>query len=117
MNENPPRQEMARLLKVVAHPVRLRILEELYHSSRCVKDLNSLMPDLSQPHLSQHISALRRVGLVDSHSDGALRCYYILRPSLVEGLVALIRAEHPVQERERTAVQAEAREAHQALEE
>ncbi len=108
---NPKRQELARLLKVVAHPVRLQIIEELAQGSRCVKDLNALIPDLSQPHLSQHISALRKAGLVDCHSDGALRCYYVLRPTLVDRLVDLLYSDHPVQERDRATVRAEAREA------
>jgi ArsR family transcriptional regulator len=71
-----------------------------------VKDLNSLVP-VPQPHLSQHMAVLRRVKLVDNHAEGRLRCYYVLRPGLVEGLIRLLREEHPIRYRDRVAVQRE----------
>lgn len=99
----------AALLKVIAHPVRLQILSVLCERSYCVKDLNTLVPRLPQPHLSHHMGALRRVGLVASYKDGALRCYYILRPSLVLHLIDLLRATHPERHRDKSDVQREAR--------
>ncbi|MBN2053878.1 winged helix-turn-helix transcriptional regulator [bacterium] len=86
--------EYAQLLRVLAHPVRLRILEMLLRRSRCVKHLNSLLP-ISQPHLSQHIAALRQAQLIDCHSNGTLRCYYLLKPLLVEVLLRALMTEHP----------------------
>lgn len=100
--------ERARLLRVLAHPVRLKILEALSESSRCVKNLNSLIP-ISQPHLSQHMAALRKANLVACHLSGALRCYYILRPTLIKKLIGLLRKEHPLRERDRASVLREAR--------
>ena len=58
--------ESARMLKVMAHPVRLLILDALASKSLCVMDLNTLIP-IPQPHLSQHMAALRKAELVDSH--------------------------------------------------
>jgi ArsR family transcriptional regulator len=101
-------EECARLLRVVSHPVRLRILEILSQSSRCVKDLNSLVR-IPQPYLSQHMAALRRAQIVDSHSAGSLRCYYLLRPAFARKLIRLLHADHPPQFRDRVAVQREAR--------
>ena len=86
-------QEQSRLLRVIAHPVRLMILQALSGSSRCVKDLNGLV-SVSQPDLSQHMAALRRANLVDYYSSGTLRCYYVLQPSLVRGLVRLLSQAH-----------------------
>ena len=99
--------EHARLLRVIAHPVRLMILDALSESSRCVKDLNALAP-VSQPHLSQHMAALRRANLVHCHSFGTLRCYYVLQPTLIRKLMSLLSAEHPVLNRERLQVVKEA---------
>ena len=79
---------LAAVLSVAAHPVRLQILESLLGGVKCVKDLNELIP-ISQPNLSQHMAALRRAGLTESESRGALRCYYVLRPALVERLLGL----------------------------
>ncbi len=96
-------QGQARILRVLAHPVRLLILAALASRSQCVKDLNRLVP-LSQARLSQHMAALRRVGLVACHVNGPLRCYYVLRPTLVRGLMKLLAAEHPERPRDRAAV-------------
>jgi ArsR family transcriptional regulator len=87
----------ARLLGVMAHPVRLAILEILSEQPRCVKHINALVP-LAQSHLSQHLAALRKANLVASLACGALRCYYVLRPTLVKELIRLLRQEHPPQE-------------------
>jgi ArsR family transcriptional regulator len=100
--------ERAGLLRVIAHPARLAILEALAKRSRCVKDINSLVP-LPQPYLSQHMAALRKAELVASHSDGPLRCYYVLRPSLVRGLIQVLRKTHQVRHRNQRTVQREAR--------
>jgi ArsR family transcriptional regulator len=105
--KNPIWNERARLLRVVAHPVRLMILQALSQNSRCVKDLNSLIA-VSQPHLSQHMAALRRAKLVDCHSSGTLRCYYVLQPSLVGELLSLLVRQHAVRVRSRRQVIQEA---------
>jgi len=101
-------QESARLLRIIAHPVRLLILDALTDRTRCVKDLNSLIP-IPQAHLSQHMAALRKADLVASHSDGPLRCYYLCRPTLVRKLIPLLRMMHPIRHRAREAVQREVR--------
>lgn len=86
----------AQLLGVLAHPVRLAILEALCDQPRCVKHINALVP-LAQSHLSQHLSALRKANLVASLACGPLRCYYLLQPTLVKTLIWLLRQEHPVE--------------------
>jgi DNA-binding transcriptional ArsR family regulator len=84
------------------------ILQALSENSRCVKDLNSLAA-VSQPRLSQHMAALRRGKLVDCYSSGTLRCYYVLQPTLVRGLVEVLSGDHSIRSRERGQVVEEAR--------
>lgn len=84
----------AQLLRVMAHPMRLKILELLSAGSRCVKDLNGLLP-IPQPRLSQHIAVLRQAQLIDCHRHGVLRCYYLLRPVLVGQLIEMLKRAHP----------------------
>lgn len=109
-------QAQARVLRVVAHPVRLQILAALARRSQCVKDLNRLVP-LSQARLSQHMAALRLIRLVACHVNGPLRCYYVLRPTLVRQLVKLLATEHPERPRDRAAVLREIARATQPLQE
>ena len=91
-------EDRARLLRVMAHPVRLRILNALREQPRCVKDINSLI-SLVQPHLSQHIAALRKANLIDCHVSGSLRCYYIVQPRLVKKMLQLLIEDHPIRQR------------------
>jgi ArsR family transcriptional regulator len=99
----PAWTEQAQLLRVMAHPLRLMVLEALADRSQCVKELNSLVP-IIQPQLSQHIAALRKAKLVDCHARGTLRCYYLLRPTLVRRMIRLLREKHPVRARSRDSI-------------
>ena len=83
--------------------MRLMILSALCERPQCVKDLNSLVP-IVQPHLSQHMAALRKAGLVDCHVCGPLRCYYIVRPTLVKKMLRLLSDDHPIRVRNRDSV-------------
>jgi len=87
--------EWAELLKAFAHPTRLQILGELRKGTRCVTDMEEILP-VTQVNISQHLTVLRNARLVDFAQEGALRCYYISRPKLVEGVLALLSADHLV---------------------
>lgn len=95
--------EQTQWLRAMAHPVRLMILESLCEQPRCVKDINSMI-SIVQPHLSQHIAALRNAGLIDCHVAGSLRCYYIVRPTLVKKMMQILAQDHPLRVRDRRSV-------------
>lgn len=101
-------REKAELLRHLAHPTRLLILEELSGGVKCVTDIRDLL-DIPQPNVSQHLAVLRQNRIVDYYEDGPLRCYYLLRPALVEALLAFISGEYPVVRREREDVRMEGR--------
>ena len=85
----------AELLRAFAHPTRLQILGELRSGTKCVTDMEELLP-VTQVNISQHLTVLRNAKLVDFAQDGAVRCYYLSRPRLVEGVLALLATDHPV---------------------
>lgn len=87
--------EWADLLKAFAHPTRLQILNELRRGTKCVTDMEEILP-VTQVNISQHLTVLRNAKLVDFAQDGAVRCYYISRPRLVEGVLDLLEADVPV---------------------
>ncbi|MBT3222471.1 MAG: winged helix-turn-helix transcriptional regulator [Proteobacteria bacterium] len=97
------RDLQASWLKAMAHPIRLQILEELLDQARCVKDLRELV-DAPQPVVSQHLAQLKTSGLVASHSNGPLRCYYLLEPSLVRSLLGILPHERQPVVRDREEV-------------
>lgn len=89
MTESLERQMAAELLKAFSHPTRLAILQELAAGPKCVTDMEELLP-ARQANISQHLAVLRHAKLVDYAQDGALRCYYLCRPRLVEDMLALV---------------------------
>jgi len=80
------------LLKVVAHPVRVRILEELVKGVKCVSDFEEFLA-LRQPNISQHLSLLRHFGIIDYYVDGRLRCYFLVNP-LIPDLLELLKKDY-----------------------
>lgn len=87
--------EWAEILKALAHPTRLQIVAELLKGTKCVTDIQDILP-ASQSNISQHLTVLRHANLVDFAQDGAQRCYYVSRPRLVSGIVRLLSDGEPV---------------------
>jgi DNA-binding transcriptional ArsR family regulator len=73
----------AKLLKVLAHPVRLQILEILAEDSQCVCDLTAQLKK-RQPYISQQLAVLREAGLVTTVQDGWNIYYFLDRSELVK---------------------------------
>ncbi len=87
-----PLGQKVELLRIVAHPVRIRILEELSKGVKCVSDFEDFL-ELRQPNISQHLSLLRQFGIVDYYVDGRLRCYFLVNP-LIPDLINLLNKDY-----------------------
>jgi len=85
-------EQRIELLKVIAHPARIRILEELVHGVKCVSDFEDAL-DISQPNVSQHLKLLKSHLLVDYFVDGRLKCYFLKEP-LIPDLLELLKKEY-----------------------
>lgn len=59
-----PYQTQARLFKLLAHPVRLQILDLLRRDSECVCHLTAVLGK-PQPYVSQQLAILRRAGVIE----------------------------------------------------
>ncbi len=64
----------AELLKALAHPTRLQILDILRDGEQCVCHLEAVL-HMRQAYVSQQLIVLRKAGLVADRKDG-LRVYY-----------------------------------------
>jgi len=83
--------EQARaLLKALADPCRLQVLEALASGERCVCDLTTDL-GLAQSRLSFHLKVLRDAGLLSDRHSGRW-VYYHLRPEALEALQAWLTA-------------------------
>ncbi len=80
------------LLRVIAHPVRIKILEELMKGVKCVSDFEEFL-EISQPNVSQHLSLLRRFGVIDYYIDGRLKCYF-LRDPIIPDIVNILKKDY-----------------------
>ncbi|MHB0915224.1 MAG: ArsR/SmtB family transcription factor [Thermoleophilia bacterium] len=80
------------LLRIIGHPLRVEILEQLEGGVKCVSDLGDFL-ETSQPNISQHLGMLRRAGLIDFYMDGRLRCYFLVDP-IVPEMLRLLRKQY-----------------------
>ena len=72
----------ANLFRVLGHPARVRILELLREGERSVGALQAEL-ELDSGGTSQHLAALRRVGLVESRREGTSVYYRVEDPSVL----------------------------------
>ena len=83
----PITAERARLmLKALAEPIRLQLIEALGCGERCVCELTSDL-NLAQSKLSFHLKVLKEAGLLTAREDGRW-VYYRLEPEALEQLRA-----------------------------
>jgi len=80
------------LLKVISHPVRIKILEELAKGVKCVSDFEEFL-EISQPNISQHLALLRNHGIIDYYIDGRLKCYFLVDP-IIPDLLKLLKKDY-----------------------
>ncbi len=74
---------LAELSKAIAHPARIAILQYLAKTNECVcGDIVEELP-LSQSTVSQHLKALKQVGLIQGNVEGVSICY-CLNPAVIE---------------------------------
>lgn len=68
---------MATMLKAIAHPARIAIIQQLVKSQACV--CGDLVEELglAQATISQHLKELKNVGLIKGTIDGTSICYCI----------------------------------------
>ena len=76
-------KHLAEALSVLAHPHRIRIIEELHMRESCQVQVLVEKLCLSQPTVSKHLGQLRRHGLVEGRRCGRVICY-----SLTQGWLA-----------------------------
>ena len=67
----------ARIMKAMAHPTRLFMVDELSRGERCVCELTEMVgADMST--VSKHLTVLKSAGIVQDRKSG-LQVYYSLR--------------------------------------
>jgi len=72
----------AKIMKAMAHPTRLFIVDELSRNERCVCDLTDMIgADIST--VSKHLSVLKNAGLVEDERQGTQIFYRLKTPCIL----------------------------------
>ena len=92
----------ARIIKAMAHPTRLFIVEQLSKQSRCVCDLTEMVgADTST--VSKHLSILRAAGIVQDEKRG-LQVWYTLKVPCILNFFGCVEQVQKLSAREQFAV-------------
>jgi len=80
----------AKIIKAMAHPTRLFIVDELSRQERCVQELTEMVgADTST--VSKHLSVLKAAGIIEDEKRGA-QVYYSLRVPCVLNFFGCVEA-------------------------
>jgi predicted transcriptional regulator len=68
---------LAQMMKALAHPARIAIIQELIKANACI--CNDLVEELglAQATISQHLKELKNAGLIKGTVEGTSICYCI----------------------------------------
>lgn len=78
----------ANFMKAIGNRHRLHIVDLLLSGEKCVSEINTTVK-VSQPALSQHLSKLRKVGIVGARREQRNIYYYISNPHIIRVLGVL----------------------------
>lgn len=69
--------EIATLLKALAHPARVAIVEYLLSVDTCICNDIVAEINLAQPTVSQHLKELKNAGIIQGEIEGKSICYCV----------------------------------------
>lgn len=84
--------EIAEILKVLAHPVRLCIVKGLLENGECNVSYMQSCLDTPQSTISQHLQRLRASGIVEGRRNG-LEIYYKISNKKIANLISTLICE------------------------
>jgi DNA-binding transcriptional ArsR family regulator len=79
-------KELAEIFKLMSHPDRIRLIEELRSGEKDVNTLAEIL-GLAGPRVSQHLSLLRLNRIVEERRDGRHHFYQLTQPDIAEWVV------------------------------
>lgn len=88
----------ADILKALAHPTRVLMLDALGRGDGCVNDFRSLAAT-SQPTISRHLAQLKKVGIVTERRQGKKVLHHLACPCMLQALGCTLEALKAVQHR------------------
>lgn len=82
-------KELSEILKLISNPNRLLILCALQEGEKDVGSICRSIPDISMAAISQHLSALKLAGILESEKRGLNIYYHIKNENILKLMEAL----------------------------
>ncbi len=73
------------ILKALAHPIRIILVDALRQRDMCVCDLNTLV-DVDQSSVSRHLAQLKRAGIVSERREGMRVMHHLQTPCILDAI-------------------------------
>ena len=83
----------ADILKALAHPVRVLIVEALQKGDQCVRELNKLAK-INQSNISRHLATLKKAGVVTDRRVGSMVLYHLQTPCILRAFECAVEVVH-----------------------
>jgi DNA-binding transcriptional ArsR family regulator len=92
MNMNPAQaRQHAAMLKTLAHPLRVRLVDALNGSDRSVNELAAALKE-SQPNVSRHLAQLKAAGIVTERREGVRVIHHLSCPCMLQAFSCALEA-------------------------
>ncbi len=75
-------EQRAKVMKALAHPSRLKILEALTEGEKCVCELQKVV-GASMPTVSRHLAQMREAGIIAARRERNQVYYHLLVPCVL----------------------------------
>ena len=76
-------ERLAKKFRVLGHPVRIKLLEDLMKKECCVGEIQKGL-SVSQPNASQHLKILREAGIIEARRERNRICYRIADNAVIQ---------------------------------
>jgi len=73
------------ILKALAHPIRIILVDSLKKQDMCVCDLNALV-SVDQSSVSRHLAQLKRAGIVSERREGMRVIHHLETPCIIDAI-------------------------------
>lgn len=80
---NSDYEHISESLKIIGHPVRLKILSGILKDECNVAQIQNKL-GLPQSTISQHLSSLRNKGIIKGRREGTKRCYKVIDEMVIK---------------------------------
>lgn len=85
---NQAHKKLAKKFRVLGHPVRIKLLEDLMKKECCVGEIQEGL-SVSQPNASQHLKILKEAGIIEARREKNKICYRIVDKAVVQAFKIL----------------------------